>query len=243
MEIIYGRHPVLDALAAENPIDKVLLLEGTRGELEVEMRQACKKAGVQLQYIPKERFARYTRENHQGVIALMSALPNYHSLKDLLPAIIARGEVPLLVILDGITDVRNFGAIARSAEAAGAHGLIVAMKGVAHINAEAMKASAGALATLPVCRESSLSAVLDMLGLEGIQVLASDLKGHARLQDIDMNEPTAFIVGSESEGVSHHLLQRADSRFKLPMNGTTDSYNASVAAGMMLYEVLRQRLA
>ena len=241
MEIIYGRHPVLEALAAETPIDKVLLLEGTRGELEIEMRHACKKSGVQLQYIPKERFTRYTRENHQGVIALMSALPNYHNLKELYPTIEAKGEVPLLVILDGITDVRNFGAIARTAEAAGAHAIIVAQKGVAHINADAMKASAGALSILPVCRESSLSAVLDFLGEVGVQVLASDLKGHARLQDIDLKEPTAFIVGAEGEGVSSHLLKRSDSRFKIPVLGTTDSYNASVAAGMMLYEVLRQR--
>lgn len=242
MEVIYGRHPVLEALAAENPIDKVLLLDGTHGEMEIQLRHACKKAGVQLQYIPKERFARYTRENHQGVVALMSALPNYHTLADLLPKIIARGEVPLLVILDGITDVRNFGAIARTAEAAGAHAIIVAQKGVAHINGDAMKASAGALATLPVCRETSLAVVLDLLGMNDIQVLASDLKGHARLQDIDMTEPTALIIGSEDEGVSKHLLIRADSRFKLPMAGTTDSFNASVAAGMMLYEVLRQRI-
>ncbi len=240
-DILYGKHPVLDALAAGTAIDKVLLEEGTRGELEVSLRHACKKAGVQMQYIPRERFSKYTKQNHQGVIALLSAIPNYYSITDLLPAIFERGEVPLLILLDNVTDVRNFGAIARTAEGAGAHAIIVAQKGVAHINAEAMKASAGALATLPVCRETSLSVVLDYLGQSGVQVVASDLKGTLPLKNVDFTEPTAILIGSEGEGVSRHLLKRADMCFTIPMNGTTDSYNVSVATGMMLYEALRQR--
>ena len=220
MDIIYGKHPVLDALAAGTPIDKVLLQEGTRGELEIELRHACKKAGVQLQYIPKERFGKYTRENHQGVIGLLSQLPTYYALADLLPTIFEKGEIPLLVILDGVTDVRNFGGIARTAEGAGAHAIIIAQKGAAHINAEAMKTSAGALATIPVCRESSLSVVLDLLGAAGVQVIASDLKATHRLQDVDMTEGTAILIGAEGDGVSHHLLKRADTRFTIPMRGT-----------------------
>ena len=241
MDIIYGKHPVLDALAAQTPIDKVLLLDGTHGEMEIALRKACKEAGVQLQYIPKERFARYTRENHQGVVALLSQLPQYFELATLLPAIFERGEVPLLLVLDGVTDVRNFGGIARTAAGAGAHAILIAQKGAAHINADAMKASAGALATLPICRETSLSAVMDLLGSAGVQVVASDLKSTIQLHLIDLKEPTAILIGSEGDGVSRHLLQGADYRFSLPMRGTTDSYNVSVATGMVLYEVMRQR--
>ena len=242
-QVIFGKHPVLDALEAGSPvIDKVLLEDGTRGELEVSLRKACKKAGVPMQYIPRERFAKYTKSNHQGVIALLGAVPNYYKLAELLPTILERGEVPLLVILDGVTDVRNFGAIARTAAGIGAHAIIEPLKGAASINGDAMKASAGALSTLPICRESSLSAVMDFLGEADIQVVASDLKTEYYVADIDFTEPTAIIMGAEGEGISRHLLQRSDRCFKIPMGGTIDSFNVSVATGMVLYEAARQRM-
>jgi 23S rRNA (guanosine2251-2'-O)-methyltransferase len=168
-------------------------------------------------------------------------LVRYYKLEDVLPTVYERSEVPLLVLLDSVTDVRNFGAIARTAEVCGAHALVVPQKNTALINAEAMKTSAGALNILPVCRESSLMAAVEYLQMSGVQVLASDLKAEARLQDLDLKLPTAFVLGAEGEGISEPIARRADQRFIIPQLGQTDSLNVSVAAGMMLYESMRQR--
>ena len=239
--LIYGRHPIADALAAGTEIEKILLQQGTRGETEIELRKLSKEYGVPLVMVPKEKLNRLAKDgNHQGVVAYVSAVV-YHKLEDVLPSIIAREENPLFVILDSVTDVRNFGAIARSAEVAGCHAIIVPQKGSAAINAEAMKASAGALSQIIVCREKTLSAVMDYFGNEGIQVFASDLKATKTLAECDFSGATALLIGSEETGVSRNLLQRADDRFIIPQYGKTDSFNVSVATGIMLYEVNRQR--
>jgi 23S rRNA (guanosine2251-2'-O)-methyltransferase len=239
-DLIYGRHPVIDAINAGTSIDKLMLQQGTRGDFEKEIRQLARTHDIPLQYVPKERMNKMTKGNHQGIIGLLSLI-TYYKVEDVLPMIYEKGETPLLLILDGITDVRNLGAIARSAEVCGAHALIVPGRGSAQINAEALKTSAGALATIPVCRASSLVNTLEMLKEYGIRTYASDLQGEAMLAELDLTGPVAFILGSEGEGISKAMVSGADQTFRIPQKGQTDSFNVSVAAGIMLYEVVRQR--
>lgn len=239
--IIYGRHPVLEAIHAHKPIHKVLFQEGIRGEFEKEVRHTCKQFDVPMQIVPKEKLNKLVKGNHQGIIGFIS-LAEFMSIEDLLPLIFEREQNPLLIILDGVTDVRNFGAIARSAEVCGAHALIQAAKNSAHINEDALKTSAGALTKIPVCRVSSLITTIEYLQNSGIQVVASDLTGRKKIMEIDFTVPTAIVLGSEGEGVSHAILHRVNERFLIPQVGETDSFNVSVAAGIMLYEATRQRL-
>ena len=178
--------------------------------------------------------------NHQGFLGFL-AMVEYQKLEDVLPFVYEKGEVPLLILLDNVTDVRNFGAIARTAEVMGVHAIVVPLQGAALLNAEAMKTSAGALSRIPICREKNLSQVLDYLAQSGVRVVASDLKGRSKLYEVDFTPPTAILMGSEGEGVNMALLRRADERFIIPQVGTTDSLNVSVATGVILYEVLRQR--
>ncbi len=241
-QLIFGRHPVIDAIKEGKSVDKVVIQRGTTGPLEIEMRKLCKKAGIVLNYVPKERMNRLAAGgNHQGIMAYLSLI-EYHTIDNLLPFLYEQGKTPLLVILDNVTDVRNFGAIARTAEGIGADGLIIPKKGGALINPDALKTSAGTLTYLPVCRENNLKTTVDFLQQSGIQVVASDLKATKMIHELDFTLPTAIIVGSEDEGTSTALLKRADETFLIPMQGKTDSYNVSVAAGMMLYEAVRQRL-
>lgn len=222
-------------------IDKVILQQGIRGEFEKEVRQLSREMDIPMQVAPKERLNKWTKANHQGIIALLS-LVTYQKLEHILPLVYERSETPLFVILDGVTDVRNLGAIARSAECAGAHAIIVPSKGSAMINGEAVKASAGALHSIAVCRESSLVNAIELLQQWGVRVLAGDLQAELPLPKIDLKGPVALVVGSEDTGISQAVGQRADERFIIPQQGQTDSFNVSVAAGIMLYETLRQRL-
>lgn len=238
--LIYGRHPVTDAIQAGKPVDKIVIQQGLRGEFEKEIRQLAKTFQIPLQYAPKERMNKLAGGNHQGIMAWLSAAP-FLNLADVLPMIYEKGETPLIVLLDGVTDVRNFGAIARSAECAGAHAVVVPRKGSAQINADAMKTSAGALNYIPVCRESSLASAIETLKNSGVHILASDLSAERELSDLDLTIPVALIVGSEGDGISDSILRAADARFIIPQKGKTDSFNVSVATGIMLYEVMRQR--
>ncbi|MFK7795972.1 MAG: 23S rRNA (guanosine(2251)-2'-O)-methyltransferase RlmB [Aureispira sp.] len=239
-KLIYGRHPVQDALENGLSIDKIMLAKSVKGPYEKSMRQLCKEHNIPLHIVPKDRIDFITRKNHQGVIGLLSYV-QYQQLEDVFPMIYDKGEVPLLVILDGVTDVRNMGAIARSAEAMGAHALVVPQKKTAQINAEALKTSAGALTVLPVCRATSLGNAVDYLLMNGVQVVAADLKGQQALHELDLTLPTAIVMGSEDEGIRPHILRKS-TPFSIPMSGTTDSFNVSVAAGIILYESSRQRL-
>lgn len=240
--IIYGRHPVVDAIKSGQTIDKILLQQGTRGELEKEIRHLSKEFDIPVQYVPKEKLQQFTKGNHQGIVAFVSMV-QYFRLEDVLPGIFEKSEMPLILLLDGVTDVRNFGAIARSAEIAGVQTIVVPLKGSALINAEAMKTSAGALSKIPVCRESSLAKAVEYLKLSGIRILASDLKAEKMIYEVDFGQPVAILIGSEGEGVNQALLREADELFKIPQIGTTDSFNVSVATGIILYESMRQRLS
>lgn len=241
--IIYGRHPIVDAIKAGKLFEKVMLLQGTTGETEVELRKVTREYNVPLSMVPKEKLNKMVPKgvNHQGVVGFLSLI-EYQSIESVLPHIFEKGDIPLILLLDNVTDVRNFGAIARSAEVMGVHAIVVPQKGGALINADAMKASAGALSKIPVCREKSLSHVLDYLGASGVSVVASDLKASKQLFDIDFTLPTAILIGSENEGVNINFLRRSDETFKIPQVGTTDSLNVSVATGIILYEVVKQRI-
>ena len=239
-QIISGRHPVVDAIQRGIAFDKLILQQGVRGDFEKEIRHLSKQFNIPLQVVPKERLSKLASGNHQGIVGIISLIP-YYKLEDVLPLVYERSEVPLFLLLDGITDVRNIGAIARSAEISGAHALVIPKKGSAPINEDAIKSSAGALTKIPVCRVSSLASAIDYLKLSGIVVLASDLQASHMLYDLDLTVPTAFILGAEGQGINRSLLKQADIPFIIPQVGTTDSFNVSVAAGIMLYEVMRQR--
>ena len=238
--LIFGRHPVLDALKAGQNFDKLFLQRGLRGNYEEEIFKRARLLDIPVQVVPKEKLNRMTGGNHQGVIGLLS-LVSYYKLEQLLPLIYEQSDIPLIVLMDGITDVRNFGAIARTAECLGAHALVTPAKGAAAINAEAIKSSAGALLQLPVCREKSIAVAIDILKMSGIQVFASDLSAKRTIQAIDFTGPTAIILGSEGKGIHPKLRSMADETFIIPQYGKTDSFNVSVAAGIILYEVSRQR--
>lgn len=239
--LIYGRHPVTEAIRAGKAVEKVFFQQGERGEVEKEIRQLTKEFGIPLQVVPREKLNRMVRGQHQGVVAHL-ALVEYQNLEDVLPFIFEQGQVPLLVMLDGVTDVRNFGAICRSAECAGAHAVIVPQAGSALANEDAMKASAGALARIRLCRVRSLFSALEWLQESGIQVVATALSERsAPIFKVDFTLPTAILMGSEGEGVHPKLLKMADQVVKIPQATDFDSYNVSVAAGIALYEALRQR--
>lgn len=241
-QIIYGRHPIVEAIKEGKNFEKILLQEGTTGEFEKELRQLSREYNIPIKITPKERLNLLARNgNHQGVLGFVAML-NYYRLDDVLPMLFEREDSsPLILILDGVTDVRNLGAIARSAECAGAGALVVPHKGSALINAEAIKTSAGALTRLPVCREHSLVNVVEFLQQSGVQVLASTIETSHKLADMDFSLPTAIILGSEDEGVQHALLKRANHKFGIPQLGKGNSFNVSVAAGIILYESMVQR--
>lgn len=242
VQLIYGHHPVVEAITSGLGVDKLFLQLGVRGELEKEVRQLSKKFNIPVQVVPKEKLNKLVKGNHQGIAAYVS-LVKYAKLEDLLPVLFESHHLPLMMVLDGITDVRNFGAIARSAECLGAQALIISKKGGAPINAESIKTSAGALTRLPVCREGSLVNTLELLKLSGVQIVAALVEGEKMVSEVNFHLPTALILGSEGKGIHPALLQKADTTFYIPQTGSTDSLNVSVAAGIILYEVSRQRLS
>lgn len=239
--IIIGRNPVLEALNESTDIERVYLLQGITGEFEKILRHLCRKKEVPLQVIPKERMSKFSTANHQGVVALKTSIP-YYKVEDVVAHCYENGKMPLLLILDEITDVRNLGAIARSALSFGADALIVPTTGSAPIQSDSIKASAGALLKLQVCRSTSLVNTVKYLQDCGITVMSSSLEAKTPLASLDLNLPLAIVVGSEDEGVKEHLLRMSDQRFIIPQLPEMESLNVSVATGIILYEVYKQRL-
>ena len=236
-ELIFGLQPLLEALRAGTEIDKILV---HREQSFAEVIQLASEREIPVQRVPIEKLNHITGKNHQGVIAFMSAI-RYVSLHNVLADIYERGEVPLLLLLDRITDVRNFGAIARTAECMGVHALVVPMRGAAQINSDALKTSSGALNHLPVCRENNLIDTVQYLQDSGVQVVACTEKAAQVTSNIDFTTPTAIVMGSEEDGVSTDVIRRANMAVKIPMTGKVASLNVSVAAGMIIYEAARQR--
>ena len=232
----------MEAIDGGKEIESLFIQRGLSGPLLQELKQLLRQYDISYQQVPVEKLSRMTRKNHQGVIAVISPI-TYQRVEDVVPLVYERGEVPLLLILDGITDVRNLGAIARTAKCVGAHALIVPKKGSAEINPDAIKTSAGALFKISVCREDSLSRTVRFLQESGIQVVACTEKTEEDIYALDYVAPTAFILGSEERGIADDLVRSADRLARIPMTGTIASLNVSVSGGIVLYEALRQRLA
>ena len=238
--LIFGIRPVVEAIEAGREIEKLYIRKGAEGQLMTELRDLCLRHRVRVQEVPVEKLNRLVRGNHQGVVAQIAAIA-YVQLDDILERV-PDDETPLVVVFDGVTDVRNFGAIARSAECAGAHGLIAPLKNSAPVNAEEIRASAGALTTIPVCRVGSIRNTLKTLQAEGFQVVAATEKSRKLLYDADLRRPTALVMGAEETGISKEVLKLCDERLAIPLIGRIESLNVSAAAAVMLFEVVRQRI-
>ena len=237
---IYGRNPVLESLQRATDIDKVLILKSIRGAFEKEVRKLCRERNIPLQYVPSNKLDRITRKNHQGIIAF-TTLVEYQDLEQIIPFLYEKGTDPLILLLDGITDVRNFGAIARSAEVFGADAIVIGEKNSARITNDAVKTSAGAIMKIPICREKNLRNAIQFLKESGFSIFSSDLNTDYSIQDINFNQPCVVILGSEGLGVSRSITEECDQSFKIPQIGETDSLNVSVATGVILYEIMNQR--
>ncbi|WP_128544775.1 23S rRNA (guanosine(2251)-2'-O)-methyltransferase RlmB [Larkinella soli] len=237
-EMVFGVQSVTELLRSDKDIDRLYIVKG--GSFP-EIQQLAFERRVTIQRVPPEKLDRLTRKNHQGVICFISAI-HYVKLSNVIAGVFEQGQVPLLLILDRITDVRNFGAIARTAECAGAQGIVIPARGTALINADAMKTSSGALSHLPVCREVNLEETVKYLKDSGIRVVACTEKTDHYLYDVDMSGPTALIMGSEDDGISEELLRLADHHARIPLVGQVESLNVSVATGVVLYEAVRQRI-
>ncbi len=243
--LIYGRNPILDALKSGKSLDKIFLQSGLKGEELSEIGALARKADIPVQRVPQEKLHRLTVKggqavNHQGVAAFLSLI-QYYEIEDVIQHCYDNGEDPLIVLLDGVTDVRNFGAIARSAEVFGAHAIVIPSRGSAQINPAAMKASAGALNRISVCRVDSIAVALKTLEWNGLKSFASSLDASQTISDCDFSGPCGIVMGAEESGISSQVARKADELFIIPQKGETDSLNVSVATGVILYEVSRQR--
>lgn len=239
-EMIFGIRAVIEAAEAGKDIDKVLVKRELSGELFKELQEVLRRYEIPMQKVPLERIDRVTRKNHQGVVAFTSAV-TYQKLDQIVPFLYEQGKTPLIVVLDGITDVRNFGAIARTCEVAGVDAIVIPARGSVSVNGDAIKTSAGALHSIPVCRENNLKEAVVFLRNSGIKVVAASEKAARNYTGTDMSVPVAILMGSEDEGVSPEILRVCDELVKIPQFGTIQSLNVSVAAGVMIYEVVRQR--
>ncbi|MFN4085052.1 MAG: 23S rRNA (guanosine(2251)-2'-O)-methyltransferase RlmB [Spirosomataceae bacterium] len=235
--LVFGVQSVLETLRSDKDIDKVMV---QREFSHAEVEKLAKERDVPVQRVPVEKLNQITGKNHQGVIAFISAV-SYAKLSNVVATAFESGQVPVVLMLDRVTDVRNFGAIARTAECMGVHGLVVPSRGGAAINSDAMKTSSGALNFIPVCREPDLVRAVEELKLSGFQVVSVTEKGTGFPQNIDFQIPTVLIMGSEEDGISDGLLERSDVAVRIPMVGQVSSLNVSVAAGMLLYELVRQK--
>ena len=244
--IIYGRKPLLDAITEGKRIDRVLIIKGLAGEEITKIKSACAQHGISIQFVPVEKVDRVAgrpqgkEANHQGVLGFLSMV-EYYSLDDVIHYAHERQEDPLLLILDGVTDVHNIGAIGRSAECFGVHGMIVPETGSAQINPEAIKASAGALTKINICREKSLVTAVKYLKAHGLKIFGADMHGAKAIAEVDFNTPCAIVMGAEGEGISEPILRLCDENIKIPMKGKTESLNVSVSAGVIIYEAVKQR--
>ena len=240
--LIIGRQPIIEAMEGGRGIDKIYFQRNVSGESIGAIRELAAKRNIPIQQVPPEKLNSFTRANHQGCVAI-AAIVDYLELQQVIDHVVGSGATPLFLMLDSITDVRNIGAIARSAVCCGAQAIIIPDKGTAALNEEAMKSSAGALAKRNICRVSSLLKAVDDLHLNGIEVYTSEMKTGIRVDEISFTDPCCIIMGSEEKGIQPFLLKAADKRFSIPMASDFDSFNVSVATGIILFEALKQRLA
>ncbi len=241
-DFIYGIHPVMEALKQGKEFEKILLQKDTGGNMFKEMFQMIRRAGVRFQYVPVQKLDRITRKNHQGVIAFTS-LVSYVSVEEVVTSAYEQGKAPLVLILDKVTDVRNLGAISRSAECAGVDAIVFPAQNSALINSDAVKSSAGALLKIALCKSNNLKETINNLKDSGLKIVSATEKSDKLLYETDLSGPLAFIMGSEGEGISGEYLKLSDEKVAIPLLGEIESLNVSAAAAVMLYETVRQRIA
>ena len=240
-QVVFGIRAVIEAIESGKQVDKVLMKKDLGGELARELLSVTREYNVPVQRVPVERINKVTRKNHQGVIAFMAAVDYYH-VDDIVPALYDEGINPLVVVLDGVTDVRNFGAIARTCECAGVNCIVIPERNSVSVNADAVKTSAGALNYLPVCRERNLVKVVHYLRDSGFKVMGASEKTDLNYTKADFTGPVAIVLGAEDTGISTDVLKLCDTLVAIPEFGQINSLNVSVAGGIMIYEVVRQRL-
>jgi 23S rRNA (guanosine2251-2'-O)-methyltransferase len=230
----------MEALKSGKEIEKVLIQTGLRGEGFQQLHALMREMEIPVQFVPLEKLNRMSRQNHQGVIAMISEI-SYQKIESIIPFVYEQGKVPLVLMLDRITDVRNLGAIARTAECSAVDAILLPEKGSAQINQDAIKTSAGALYKVPVCRYNSIKELITFLKNSGLKIVAATEKADSFYTDVDMTQPLALILGSEESGISEELLKAADELIQIPILGEIQSLNVSVATGVIIYEILRQR--
>lgn len=240
-QVVFGIRAVIEAIESGKQVDKVLMKKDLGGELARELLSVTREYNVPVQRVPVERINKVTRKNHQGVIAFMAAVDYYH-VDDIVPALYDEGINPLVVVLDGVTDVRNFGAIARTCECAGVNCIVIPERNSVSVNADAVKTSAGALNYLPVCRERNLVKAVQYLRDSGFKVMGASEKTDLNYTKADYTGPVAIVLGAEDTGISTDVLKLCDTLVAIPEFGQINSLNVSVAGGIMIYEVVRQRL-
>lgn len=242
MDTIFGLHAIIEAIEAGKTIDKLLLKKDLSGDLARTLIILARERGIMIQRVPVEKLNRLTRKNHQGVVAILAAV-NYYKVEQVLPAVYDEGMNPFFVVLDGVTDVRNFGAIARTCDCAGVSAIVIPEKGSVSVNGDAVKTSAGALNYLPVCRERSLVEAVKFLHDSGCRIIGTSDKNSVNYTKENYTGPVALVLGSEGKGISREIMRLCDALVTIPEFGNINSLNVSVAGGIMMYEVVRQRLA
>lgn len=237
---IFGIRAIIEAINAGETIDKVFLQKGLKGELFIELETLLRKKSINSSYVPVEKLNRLTKNNHQGVVAQISPI-EFHDLETLVMDVMASGKTPLFLLLDQLSDVRNFGAIIRTAECTGVNGIVIQKKGGAPVNGDTIKTSAGAVFKVPICKVDHIKDAVFYMQASGIKVIAATEKTNNTLYDVSFKEPCAIIMGSEDRGINPSILKVVDDKAKLLLLGDIESLNVSVACGAFLYEVVRQR--
>ncbi|MFC4817458.1 23S rRNA (guanosine(2251)-2'-O)-methyltransferase RlmB [Flavobacterium sp. GCM10023249] len=238
---IFGIRAIIEAINAKKEIDKVFIQKDAQGDLMQELMKTMKRNNINFSYVPVEKLNKLTHNNHQGAVATIAPI-TFHTLENLVESLLEKEKKPLLLILDQLSDARNFGAIIRTAECTGVDGIIIQKQGSAPVNGDTVKTSAGAVFNVPICKVDHIKDAVFYLQGSGIKTVAATEKTDNNIYDINFNEPVAIIMGSEDRGVNPSVLKIVDEKAKLPMFGTIESLNVSVACGAFLYETLRQRM-
>jgi 23S rRNA (guanosine2251-2'-O)-methyltransferase len=238
--LIIGKNAVIEAILSGKQLDRIYLQNNIHGRQVEEIRSLAQQRNIPINQVPVEKLNGFNISDHEGIVAQIARV-QYQDLQEIISFIVEKGETPLFLILDGITDIRNIGGIARTAYCCGVHALVLPEKGIGALNEDAILTSAGALEKISVCRVNSLMKAVDELHLNGIKVFASEMSATTNVFDCDLKEPCAIIMGSEEKGIYSALMKICDGKFKIPMTGDFESLNVGVATGMILYEVMRQR--
>lgn len=239
-DLIFGIRTIIEAVKSGKEVDKVMISKTSQGDLSKELINLLNECTIPFQFVPVEKINHICKKNHQGVVAFISPIA-FHNIEQLVPTLFEEGKIPLLLILDEITDVRNFGAITRTAECAGIHAVIVPQKGSAQINSDAIKVSSGAIYNIPICKVRNLPQTLKFLKDSGVSIIAASEKSEKTLFEFDFNVPVAIMLGSEEYGIQPGSLKFADDLVKIPLYGDIESLNVSASASVFVYEAIRQR--